>query len=401
MSEQNEDRQIFTLQEVARSIQKTIANRYGSAYWIRAEINKLNHYPHSGHCFPELVEKKEGKVVAEMRSTLWSTDYKRINQEFLEAVKEPLKDGITVLMLASIQYDPLYGLSLKIHDIDPVFSLGQLELEKVQSIARLKKEGLFHLNKQLPFPLVPKRLAIISVESSKGYADFNQIILNNPHKYTFEMELFPALLQGDRSVASIIYQLMAIKERANEFDVVLIMRGGGGEVGLSSYNHYDLASAIAAFPLPVMTGIGHSTNETVSELVAYRKAITPSELADFLIRHFHDFAEALEQLAAGIRLSVQLDLQNKHHQLSWWSQLLRQATQQQFRDADRKLELLSQQMHLLDPSHVLKRGYSITFDEKGKVVLDPTTLKAGERIRSSVAHGTIVSVVEGLENNKQ
>lgn len=444
MSETHGDRRVFSLQEVARSIQKTIAERYGSVYWIRAEMNKLNHYPHSGHCFPELVEKKEGRVVAEMRSILWSSDYQRINRQFLELVKEPLKDGITVLFQASIQYDPLYGLSLKIHDIDPSFALGQLEIEKQQSIARLKKEGIFGTNKGLPFPLVPKRLAIISVESSKGYSDFLQIIEGNPWNYKFEQTLFPALLQGDRSVGSIREQLGLIALRKQDFDVVLIIRGGGGDVGLSSYNHYELAAEIARFPLPVMTGIGHSTNETVSEMVAHRNAITPSELADFLIQHFHAFAEPVQQaervlaekipnllaeehqkiekiadkiglsvtqaLATqrqtlihqewSIRSGVQTVLQSQHHLLSVWKQTLRQISVQQVREHFTNLHQLEKQVELLDPIHVLKRGFSITTDESGRAILDPGTLEKGQKIRTHVAGGTIESSVIDIQKDK-
>lgn len=419
MSETHDDRRVFSLQEVARSIQKTIAERYRSVYWIRAEMNKLNHYPHSGHCFPELVEKKEGRVVAEMRSILWSSDFQRINAQFLNLVKEPLKDGITILFQASIQYDPLYGLSLKIHDIDPSFALGQLEIEKQQSIARLKKEGIFGANKSLPFPLVPKRLAIISVESSKGYSDFLQIIEGNPWKYKFEQTLFPALLQGDRSVGSIREQLAQIAQRKTAFDVVLIMRGGGGDVGLSSYNHYELAAAIARFPLPVMTGIGHSTNETVSEMVAYRNAITPSELADFLIQHFHAYAEPVQQaerllaekipqilewehqkiekIADKITLSVTQALASNRQTLMHQEWSFRSGVQALLQNQHHQLRQLEKQIELLDPIRVLQRGFSITSDELGRAVLDPETLKTGQKIRTQVAGGIIESSVDNIQ----
>lgn len=284
------DKTIFSLAEVARSIQKTIEDRYKSLYWIKAEMNKLNHYSHSGHCYPELLEKKDGKVVAEIRSTLWKGDYDRINKCFLEVTKEPLKNGINILLQASISYDPIHGLSLHIIDIDPAFSLGELEREKQESIERLKAQGIFDTNKQLSFPLLPKRIAIISVETSKGLADFLKIINTNPFGYLFEYQLFPALLQGEKSVASIMEQFKKISGHMALFDVVAIIRGGGGEVGLSSYNNFQLASSIATFPIPVITGIGHATNETVAEMVAYKNAITPSELADFLIQHFHNFA---------------------------------------------------------------------------------------------------------------
>lgn len=430
------DRRIFSLHEVARSIQKTIAERYGSVYWIKAEMNKLNHYSHSGHCFPELLEKKEGQVVAEMRSILWKTDYQRINNNFINTIREPLKDGIMILFQAAIQYDPLYGLSLKILDIDPSYSLGQLERERKESIDRLKKEGIYFHNKQLPFPLVPKRLAIISVETSKGYSDFLQIIENNPWKYYFEMSLFPALLQGDRAVASITAQLDRIKQVASDFDVVLIIRGGGGEVGLSSYNHYLLAASIAGFPLPVMTGIGHSTNQTVSEMVAYQSAITPSELADFLIQHFHSFAEPvreaqriigekapqliekqqqeLERMGSRIQLVVHqkiakekqlvlqaewviksqtsILLQNQNHRLSEASQLLTRTGSALIKDHRNQLESLEKQLELMDPIHIIKRGFSIT-TQKGKAVMDLQNIQQGDTITTWVAGGQIESTI--------
>jgi exodeoxyribonuclease VII large subunit len=280
---------------VSRSIQKTIADRYKSLYWIKAEMNKLNHYSHSGHCYPELLEKKEGKVVAEMRSILWKMDYQRINKQFKEVLGEPLREGITMLFQAGISYDPLYGFSLKIVDIDPTFVLGELEKEKKESIKNLQEEGIFDANRRLPFPLIPKRLAIISVETSKGLSDFFKIIDGNPWGYKIEYTLFPALLQGDKSISSIIKQLEVIADRLENFDTVAIIRGGGGDVGLSSYNNYFLSKAIAIFPIPVLTGIGHSTNETVSEMVAYKNAITPSELADFLLQKFHNFAIPVDQ----------------------------------------------------------------------------------------------------------
>lgn len=437
MADTTGERTVFSLEQVARSIQKTIAERYKSMYWVKAEMNKLNHYPHSGHCFPELVEKRDGKVVAEMRSVLWQSDYQRINRQFLEVVREPLKDGITILFQASIHYDPLYGLSLKIHDIDPAYALGQLEKEKQESIARLKKEGLFTLNKQLPFPLVPKRLAIISVESSKGYSDFLQIIQKNPWGYKFEYRLFPALLQGDRSVPSIIAQLEEINRVKSDFDVVLIIRGGGGEVGLASYNQYPLAAAIARFSLPVMTGIGHSTNETVSEMVAYQSAITPSELADFLIQHFHNFAEPLtnymrilvnnlpniiylqrqllekwggtiqysvsKALAQhhsllqhqqwAVKTGVQAKLQTQHFQLDSLSRNLEQGSPRLLKTVKDRLANLEQQVQMLDPIHVLKRGFSITRGADGRALIDPQQVNAGEQITTQLVGGLIESTV--------
>jgi exodeoxyribonuclease VII large subunit len=284
------DKKVFSLLEVAISIQRTISDRYQSSFWVKAEMNKLNHYSHSGHCYPELVEKKDGRVIAQFRCNLWKDDYRRINEKFLSILKEPIRDGINILFAATISFDPSHGLSLRILDIDPAFSLGELEREKQETIDKLQKDGVFDNNRKTVLALLPKRIAVISVETSKGYADYLKIIDQNPWGYHIVNVLFPAVLQGERSVWSIRNQLKNIKILAHHFDAVAIIRGGGGDVGLSSYNNYELAKDIAVFPIPVITGIGHSTNETVAELVSFKNAITPTELADFLIQKFHDFS---------------------------------------------------------------------------------------------------------------
>jgi exodeoxyribonuclease VII large subunit len=286
---------IFSLLEVTRSIQKTLSERYSSSFWVKAEMNKLNSYPHSGHCYPDLVEKKDGKVIAQIRSTLWKDDYFRINHNFLRVVKTPLKDGINMLFCARINFDPVHGLSLNIIDIDPSFSLGELEREKQETIEKLKNELIFDRNKSVELPLVPKRIAIISVQTSKGYADFQNVIGNNNWGYTFFHVLFPSLLQGEKAVDSILYQLNRIRKVVRHFDVVAIIRGGGGEVGLSCFNDYSLSREIALFPIPVITGIGHATNETVVEMIAHKNAITPTDLANYLIERFHEFAGPVHQ----------------------------------------------------------------------------------------------------------
>ena len=295
MPEIIQDKKVFSLFEVANSIRKTLAERYTSSFWIKADMNKINIYAQSGHCFPELVEKKDGRVVAELKALLWRDDYNRINKEFIEVLHEPLKDGITMLFSARIQFDPVFGLNLRITEIDPWYSLGELEKEKHLSISRLQKEGIFEANRNLSFPLLPKRIAIISVESSKGYSDFMKVLNENSWDYNFFHMLFPAFLQGDKAVPSILYQLNRIKKVIAHFDVVAIIRGGGGDIGLTCYNNFDLAKAIALYPLPVITGIGHSTNETVSEMVAYKNAITPTELADFLLQRYHEFTVPLQE----------------------------------------------------------------------------------------------------------
>ena len=295
MPEKINDKTIFSLLEVTNSIKKTLDQRYTSAFWIKAEMNKLNHYSHSGHCFPEMIEKVDGKIIAQIKATLWRDDYQNINRNFLRILKEPLKNGIKILFLAKISLDPAFGLSLQIIDIDPHYTLGDLENEKRETIKKLQLEGIYDQNKKLELPFLPQRIAIISVETSKGLGDFIDVIDKNSWNYKFFYLLFPSILQRDKAVLGIMAQLERIRKVIHHFDAVAIIRGGGGDVGLSCYNNYELAKAITLFPIPVITGIGHVTNETVCEMIAHTNAITPTKLAEYLIQKFHNFSVPIQK----------------------------------------------------------------------------------------------------------
>lgn len=323
MPEEIGEKKVYTLKEVLTSVQRTISNRYKSAFWVKAEMNKLNYYPKSGHCYPEIVERMEDNLNIHLRANLWRTDYERINKNFISVLGEKLKDGIKILFYAKINFDLQYGLQLIILDIDPSYSLGELEKEKQQTISKLKEEGLFYNNKSLILPLLPKRIAIISVETSKGFADFKEIIDNNTWGYKFFYMLFPSLLQGEKSITEIIAQLKRIDKVKQHFDLVAIIRGGGGDLGLSAFNNYQLAKEIALFPIPVITGIGHATNETVVEMVAYKNAITPTELADFLIQKFHDFNKPLTEAQLTINNKVVNLLKICNVDLSHYAKILK------------------------------------------------------------------------------
>jgi len=436
MPESTDNRRIFTLLEVTTSIQKTLSERYSSAFWVKAEMNRLNPHPPSGHCYPELVEKREGRIIAEINANLWKDDYQRINNQFLQVLKEPLKSGITILFLAKVVYDPVYGLRLRIMDIDPAYSLGELERERQETIDRLRKEGIYGANRSLDMPLLPKRIAIISVETSKGYSDFIQTIGRNDWGYRFFYMLFPAILQGERSAASIIRQLRRIRTVLPHFDAVAIIRGGGGEVGLTCYNNYSLCREIALFPIPVITGIGHSTNETVAEMVAFSNAITPTDLADYLLQLFHNYAvpvqRAREKLASRSLQLIQQEktrllhtgkyfrsvtgnlLIRRHHEIRDQMRSLRQeaavllqSKRQQvdqagrrmadrmasfFSSEQRELVHMERTIALLDPRNVLKRGYSIT-QHAGRLVTRPQDLQEGDVLTTILAEGEITSIV--------
>ncbi len=439
MPEKSADKTIFSLLEVTASIRKTLTERYQSSFWVKAEMNKLNPHPPSGHCYPELVEKKEGRVVAEISANLWKEDYDRINRLFLQLLNEPLKSGIHVLMLAKIVYDPVYGLRLRILDIDPGFSLGELEREKAETIRRLKEEGIYERNKSLRLPLLPKRIAVISVQTSKGYSDFRQTLDNNPWRYRFFFPLFPAILQGERAVETIIRQLRNIRKLGHHFDAVAIIRGGGAEVGLSCYNDYSLSREIALFPLPVLTGIGHSTNETVAEKIAFRNAITPTDLANYLIQQFHNFAvpvgralDRLTELSGQIlkeerqrlfhtgryfRSVTGLLLSRSRHELKTGIQELQRQSLRICSDGRQQVMLakatlagqtagllatekkvlthLEKTVGLLNPENILRRGFSITLMD-GALIKSLSDVKEGRLLVTIFADGTVASIVKEI-----
>lgn len=359
----SENRQIFTLKQVTASIQKVIEERYQQQYWVKAEMHKLNLYP-SGHCFPELLQKENGKIVAQMNASIWKHNYQRINENFVKIVKEPLREDTTLLLLVKITFHETFGLSLQILDIDPNYALGELQKERQETLLKLQKEGLINKNQQLQFPLLPKRIALISAETSKGLSDFRKVIETNQWGYQFFTHLFPAYLQGDVAVSSIINQLENIKKVQSHFDVVVIVRGGGGEVGLSCYNNFELCKAIATFPLPVLTGIGHSTNLTVAEMIAFRNAITPTELGDFLLQAFHDFSVPLKDASKLIKNFALKLIEETNTSLNTQSKFFKNSTKYALQEAKNDLTKLSSNTQSKVKLAIQKEDENLIFSRK-------------------------------------
>lgn len=429
---------IFSLSEVALLLRDLFQQVFPGALWIKAEIAKMNVHQQSGHCYLDLVEKQLSQTKAQFRAVIWANDFDYVADKFLEVTRQELKGGMYVLILARPTFHPVYGLSLQIVDIEPSFTLGELERQKQATIGRLKSEGVFGMNKQLTFPTVPLRLAVISAATSKGYADFINIISNYPKRYRFNIQLFPALLQGDRAVESILAQLRNIEVQTSDFDLVLIIRGGGDEIGMTCFDNFSLAREVCMHPLPVVTGIGHSTNETVTEMVAARNKITPTDVAydilglmDAALNFLTATADAMGDVVSGL-LAGQFDtLRLKGRQLSvllhgrilqenirleqksgWLRSLAggiirnHQTRLQLAGDTTKKrsrqliLERLDQltglgrQVALLDPVNVLKRGFSLTFRSDGMLVKSTADVEPGELILSHVSDGRIRSRVE-------
>ena len=288
---------VFQLSDITRSLQQMILEHYNGYFWIQAEIAKLNFYPRTGHCFPDLVERNRGKIKAEIRSIIWSEQYKKINRKFQEIAKTELQEGMSVLLRGKLNFHATYGFSIHIYAIDPHFTLGNMAKEKEDNIKKLQKLDLFDCNRRKAFPILPKNLAIISYNTSKGYADFNQVMKEEGSRFAINYQLFPSLLQGDGASSSLLQQLNYIKNKwIKKFDLVLIIRGGGGDVGMNCYNDYQLCETIATFPIPIITGIGHSTNETIAELIAHTNTITPTQTAYFVLEKLIEQEKVIDDL---------------------------------------------------------------------------------------------------------
>ncbi len=285
----------LSLSELNQSIRESVSRSFPENFWVAAEISEISTNT-TGHCYLELIEKDPAgeKIVARMRATIWSSTYRMIRPYFERTTGYRLSAGIKILVHAGLSFHEIYGLSLNIKDIDPTYTLGDMARKKIEILNRLTSEGVIDMNRQLDFPYVPQRIAVISSETAAGYGDFMNTLMNNNYGFSFTVKLFPAIMQGDKSALSVIFALEKIFEEEEHFDVVALIRGGGAQADLDCFNNYDLAFNITQFPLPVLTGIGHERDETIADLVASRRLKTPTAVAEFIIDRMAGFLEYLQ-----------------------------------------------------------------------------------------------------------
>ena len=290
---------ILTLSALARQISVAVRQVFGQErFWVVAEVIGLK--VSRGHCYLQLAEKDEVNITpkAEFRGIIWATAFEKLHDRFIKETGGALREQLQVLVCVEVQFHERFGLSLIVHDLDPSYTLGQLELERRKTIERLKRDGIFDLNRNRILPSVIQKIAVISAEDSRGYEDFIKRLIENNYGYTFNVKLFPSLLQGDLAAADIIAKLISIYDQLQEeeFDAVLIVRGGGGASSLGCFNDYQLSRAVARFPLPIITGIGHSSNQCVVDEVANVVVMTPTDAAVFLVNHNDSFESEIVSL---------------------------------------------------------------------------------------------------------
>lgn len=291
--------QQLTLSQLNALVGNAILDAFPGAVWVVAEVSELKHN-RSGHCYLELVEKEGNAIIARSRATIWSYTYRMLKPYFETGTGQLFSEGIKVLVQASVEYHPAYGLSLNIKDIDPTYTVGDMAMQRKEIINRLKAEGVFEMNKELELPLVPQKIAIISSETAAGYQDFMNQLENNEYGFKFYTKLFEAYMQGAETVPSIIRALERIFTYDDFFDAVAIIRGGGATADLSSFDDYDLAINITQFSIPVITGIGHEKDDTIIDLVAHTRMKTPTAVAAFFINGVERYYERLLDMENGI-----------------------------------------------------------------------------------------------------
>ncbi len=309
-------KEILSLFQLNQQIKDVLTESFTAPIWVRAEIAEFREN-RNGHCYLELIEKSDNndQIVARAKAIIWSYTYRMLKPYFETSTGRSLNSGLKVMVQVHIEFQEVYGLSLIIRDIDPTYTLGDLEQRKREVIQRLHQEGVFDMNRELNFPTVPQHIAIISSPTAAGYGDFVNQLEHNSFGIKFYHHLFPAIMQGDQASESIAKAFDAVYEHLPFFDLVVIIRGGGATLDLLCFDDYWLAYNITQFPIPVITGIGHERDQSVADLVAHKALKTPTAVAEFLISKSVEFLERINQYADLLLEWTHSELQSRKHYL--------------------------------------------------------------------------------------
>lgn len=424
----------YTLYQLNQAIKESLKLVIPDTIWVRAEIHNVS-TNYSGHCYIDLVEKSDfnDQIIAKQRATIWASTYRVLAQKFQQATNSSLQAGMKILVEVSVEFHELYGLSLNVKDIDPTYTLGELQRRRLEIIQRLKKRGLIDKNKRLPLSRLVKNIAVISSPTAAGYSDFIHQLQNNPYGFQYNVTLFPAIMQGTQTEESILSAL----DNINNFQLVVIIRGGGATSDLQAFDSERLAERCANFPLPIVTGIGHLRDETILDLVAYLNLKTPTAVAEYIISRTLELDMELLSLGERLQKSVILRLEQEKNLLTSLSSYIPQHALKLLASSDNKLaslqhrielktadfiaknrtlldrreeqikvlapnllkakqsqlDILQTKLQLLDPQQLLKKGYSFT-THNGKLVTSTTQLASGDIITTTLADGTVDSIVK-------
>ena len=405
----------YTLHELNSLVRSVIESSLDDEYWVVGELSDAKQ-GYGGHFYGELIEKEEdgNRILARARVTCWVRAYNLLRLRFMHDTGQTLHAGMRVRLLVRVTFHEQFGYALNIVDVDSRFTLGDLARRRREILAQLEADGILHDNQTLSLPRLLKRLAVVSAEGAAGYGDFCNQLATNDYGLAFHARLFPAVMQGAKVEETVLAALQTIADEADRWDVVVIIRGGGATGDLSDFDSYLLASCIAQFPLPVITGIGHERDETVLDYVAHTRVKTPTAAAAFLIDHQAQEAASLDDLyrrithAASERLlreRQRLDRQGTllpllirrltdrmQNQLEQTRTRLLTLLHQRIEREQHRVALMEQRLKACDPSVILRRGFTITTCQ-GKTVTDVACLQPGDVLRTITLGGEIISTI--------
>lgn len=402
----------YSLFELNTFIRRIIALNLPDLVWVKCEIAQVN--KSRGHYYLDLVEKGEGNqdVLARCSAVIWAKNYKKLLRNRGTELGFLLQEGMEVQVSCKVDYHEQYGLKLSIEDIDPTYTLGKMELRRRETIRSLRDLDLIDQNGQLPLPIVLQRIAVLSAESAAGYRDYLQHLNNNEYGYAYDNQLFKTAMQGVSVEAELISQLKRIEKRASSFDCVVIIRGGGAKFDLSAFDSFELCKAIAEFPLPILTGIGHDIDETVADLVSYQSLKTPTAVADFIIQRnlffesnivqlgmylnsqvgqiIHDQNILIERIHQSLNHEVQRKLENGLQMIDFIERELPKLATQTIESHKRTIQNYETILEILSPETALKRGFTIT-SKDGKSLFSSSEIAEGEVLTTIFWDGKIKS----------
>ncbi len=433
MNADNMGNEHYSLHQLNLMVRDAIEMHLPDEYWVEAELSECRE--RGGHCYMELVEKEESThtPIARASAKCWRQTWQILEPYFERVTSQPLRAGLKVLLKVYAQYHEAYGFSWIVTDIDPTYTIGDMARKRQEIIRKLKEEGVFDLQKELQLPLFCQRIAVISAEGAAGYGDFVRQLEDNPYGLHFDITLFPAIMQGEQVEQSVIAALeeiyiqsqqqfatphSALQRMANTpkpFDVVCILRGGGATADLSGFDTLALAEHVANFPLPIITGIGHDRDESILDMVSHIRVKTPTAAAALLIDHLQQVLLRIENAQQRIttaisqKLSTQGNrlstlqtliptlalriLSDSHHRIEMLGSRIPIAIERRLTSQKHRLESITLQLQSFDPQLLISRGYSIT-TYQGKVIRDPSQLKAGDEIETRVEKGKFKAIVQ-------
>lgn len=393
------EKDVYDLYDLQSQLKAGIERLFPSKIWLRAEISAVKARV-GGHCYLELSQSGENGLVAKAQAVIWSSRYRFIAPFFESVTGSPLKEGMYVLIQVQLSFSQLYGLTLAVNDIDPEFSLGENERQKLQTIERLKHEGLMGLQQELAVPLLPYRIAVISAQDAAGYRDFMKHLHENEYGFVFRTDLFPALMQGAESPASIVSALDAVAASGISYDLVAILRGGGGKLDLACFDDYSLSSHIARFPLPVYSAIGHDQDYHVCDMVAYMSLKTPTALADELVGMYMSEDSRIAYCASRLKSGLSAKLYRSENVLASSLVRINAAFRVKLSAMENFLSVLEARFMASDPREVLKKGYVLAVDGKGVVLKGAASVCKGDSIAVLMNDGKILCTVDEIVSDE-